>query len=99
MVEWAQCGSSNSLTPAGVVYCWGLGDRLGDGALASSTVPRRVAGDRAYRTISAGGQRRCALTTPGLSSGIRFRRPRAAAGQGRQWSVRRPTAAGASEGQ
>ncbi len=58
-----------ALTPDRTAYCWGQNEQgeLGDGGRhpGSSARPVRVAGDHAFRAVSAGGEHACALTPEG----------------------------------
>ena len=58
-------GHTCALTASGRAYCWGSGSfgRLGNGDVETSVVPVEVAGDLAFRQISAGGSHSCGITT------------------------------------
>lgn len=62
--DWHTCGLDGS----GAAYCWGFGERggLGDGSFEHMRLaPVPVSGGLTFASISAGGQRTCALTAAG----------------------------------
>jgi alpha-tubulin suppressor-like RCC1 family protein len=55
------------LTPAGEGFCWGGNERgqLGNGSTARRPEPARIAGDMAFRSMSAGGSHTCGVARNG----------------------------------
>jgi len=53
------------VTTTGAAYCWGnnYNGQLGDGTMASSTIPVPVAGGLTFATVSAGSTYTCGVTT------------------------------------
>jgi alpha-tubulin suppressor-like RCC1 family protein len=66
-------GSDHScgLTAAGAAYCWGANFEgqlgVGDSTVATSSTPRAVAGGLTFRTLVAGRDHVCGLTTSGTA--------------------------------
>jgi alpha-tubulin suppressor-like RCC1 family protein len=53
------------LTSAGVAYCWGYPQSIGD--LTSNTAPVAVPGGLTFKALSAGSNSTCGMTTGGVA--------------------------------